>query len=253
MEPHICNDSEHTIDNKTQIRCKLYEYPELSILFDNAIRPGGYAITDRAMELCKFQPGARLLDVGCGCGGTVEYLNTRYNMKVTGIDPSKTLIERGKARNSKLDIRSGEGEFLEFPSLTFDGILMECTLSLMENHIEAIHEAYCVLRKGGKLIISDFYLKDNEKRVKSRNPSSCIDGAFNAEELRSLITEMGFSILTWEEKNTELKSFTSSLIMNFGSMENFFRKALDDETQPIYNNNLLKKKLGYFLLIAEKA
>ena len=38
------------------------------------MRPGGLELTGRAVTLCDFPSDARLLDVGCGMGSTVEYL-----------------------------------------------------------------------------------------------------------------------------------------------------------------------------------
>ena len=121
---------------------------------------GGLSVTRRAMELCDFKKGAKILDVGCGYGATVELLHSDYGAEAVGIDLSTDLLEKGKSRNPELNLIFGDGEMLNFSSLTFDGIFIECALSLMDNITEALHEAYCVLKKGGKLIISDFYLKE---------------------------------------------------------------------------------------------
>lgn len=77
-------------------RCVLFENPIFDELFDGAIRPGGLSITKRAMELCKFEKGAKILDVGCGYGATVEYLQNNYDVEAMGIDLSTVLIEKGK-------------------------------------------------------------------------------------------------------------------------------------------------------------
>jgi ubiquinone/menaquinone biosynthesis C-methylase UbiE len=85
---------------------------------------------------------------------------------------------------------------------------------LADNLTETLHEAYCVLKKGGKLVVSDFYIKDGEK-VNTENQGgskNCLDGAFVPEELKTALTEMGFKILFWEDKNKELKDFTAALI-----------------------------------------
>ena len=57
-------------------------------------------------------------------------------------------IEEGSKANPDLDIRLGDGEFLDdFSSKTFDGVFMECVLSVINMPDEALHEAYCVLKK----------------------------------------------------------------------------------------------------------
>ena len=75
-------------------------------------RPGEFTLTDEAVKLCGFKKGAKLLDIGCGKGQTVEHLNNN-GFDACGIDLSPDLIKAGKQRNPKLDIREGDGEFLD--------------------------------------------------------------------------------------------------------------------------------------------
>lgn len=277
-----CKGHEHNIEDiirdyrsSFESECKLFENPVFDEMFQGAIRPGGFAITRRAMELCTFGKGAKILDMGCGSGATVEFLQSNYDVDAVGIDLSKTLLERGKARNPELNLLYGDGEMLDFPSLTFDGVFMECTLSLMDNLVEALHEAYCVLKKGGKLIISDFYCKEPGSRLKKPDKShgscshhhdeekahgekqqcikTCLDGAFVQEELDSMLKEIGFEILSREDRNKDLKDFTAALIMEYGSLDAFFASALHGDEEKTFLPGIESYgKLGYFLLIAEK-
>lgn len=127
----------------------------------SSFKPGDFRITDRAMEIWALPKGSKVLDIGCGRGEAVEYLQDRYGFKASGIDLSTSMVKEGLARNPKLDIKFGDGEFLDdYSSYSFDGVMMECVLSLINIPDEALHEAYCVLKKGGKLFISDLYIKN---------------------------------------------------------------------------------------------
>jgi arsenite methyltransferase len=64
--------------------CKTYENPKIHEVTGETIRPGGFALTKRAIEYCGFGKGARLLDVGCGLGATVEYLVDQHDFDVNG-------------------------------------------------------------------------------------------------------------------------------------------------------------------------
>mgnify|MGYP001214369471 CR=1 FL=1 len=257
-----CKEHDHNIEDIVKdyrascgTECKLFENAVFEELFDGSIRPGGSHLTQRAMELCHFSEGAKILDVGCGYGTTVEFLQSNYHVDAVGIDLSTTILERGKARNPNLNLLYGDAEMLDFPSLSFDGIFMECVLSLADNLTETLHEAYCVLKKGGKLVVSDFYIKDGEK-INTENQGgskNCLDGAFVPEELKTALTEMGFKILSWEDKNKELRDFTAALIMHYGSLDAFFGSVLQEgEDKSFFTGIENYKKLGYFLLIAEK-
>lgn len=234
--------------------CSVFENPAFLDLFGGSVRPGGLAISRRAVELSGLKKGHRVLDVGCGYGVTVELLNNDYGILAEGVDISQTLLEKGRERNPELNLSFGDGELLDYPSLSFDGIFMECVLSLIEKPGEAIHEAYCLLKKGGKLLISDFYLKNLEEEAKAAGKAkNCLDGAFVRKELESLLAETGFKTLVWEEKNDELKEFTASLIMHFGSVDAFFKSTTEEsEEDSTLTESYNYKKVGYFLLIAEK-
>lgn len=122
---------------------------------------GEYKITNEALKTWNLPKGAEVLDIGCGQGETVAYVEKEYGYKACGIDLSKAMIKQGLDQNPKLNIKHGDGEFLDgFLSYSFDGVMMECVLSLIGLPDEALHEAYCVLKKGGKLFISDLYIKD---------------------------------------------------------------------------------------------
>ncbi|MDO4745768.1 MAG: methyltransferase domain-containing protein, partial [Bacillota bacterium] len=118
-------------------------------------RPGEFAITDKAIEIAGLKKGDKILDIGCGEGDTVAHFN-QLGMDAEGIDMSLKMLEAAKEKYPGINVKMGDGEFLDdYPSFTFDGITMECVLSLINIPDEALHEAWCVLKKGGKLIISD--------------------------------------------------------------------------------------------------
>jgi len=122
------------------------------------VRPGGLELTKYAVEACALAKPVKMLDIGCGCGDTAAYLKNEYGFSVTGIDNSTEAVKTAKERYPDIKFILGDGQWLEFDSLSFDCVLMECVLSLMSNPVEAIHEAYCTLKKGGYLIVHDLYL-----------------------------------------------------------------------------------------------
>lgn len=236
------------------------------------LRPGGFTITDQAMKLCAFDKGAKILDIGCGHGDTVNHLQETYGYQACGIDLSLPMIQEGKKKYPDLDLQYGDGEFLDmFSSFSFDGVLMECVLSLINLPDEALHEAFCVLQKGGKLILSDLYIKKPEEgllraleieaerqRVKPHKEGQCseedhkervvdfrFEGRFLQEPLLRQLEEIGFRILTFEDRSLDLDNFVAQKLMDDGNLEGVFcQQALLDAKE--------RKRTGYFMLIAEK-
>lgn len=238
------------------------------------LKPGELRITKKAMEIWKLPKGSRVLDIGCGTGDTMEFLENEYGFRCSGIDLSTARIQEGKERNPKLDLLYGDGEFLDgFSSYSFDGVLMECTLSLINLPDEALHEAYCVLKKGGRLFLSDLYIKNPdvgfmkalqiEAERKSRIPhkegecgTDCeedhkhrtvhfrSDGRFLIVPLIEQLAEIGFRSIEWKDCSRELDNYVTEKLMNEGTLEGCLCDAALHPKDPF--------KTGYFMLTAEK-
>jgi ubiquinone/menaquinone biosynthesis C-methylase UbiE len=216
------------------------------------IRPGGLALTKKAIEIAALPEGARILDVGCGEGETVALLIKEYGFDVTGVDKSSNLILKGKANHENLDLRCMEAEFLDFDSKTFDAIIMECSLSVFRLQEEAVFEVYCLLKPGGKLIVTDMF----QKTPYLRQEKEILDGAFVLNELADLMENAGFEIIHFEEVENALSNFVAQAIMDYGSLEEYFKAIVPEGADPstFCACESLKdpKQLAYFLMIMKK-
>jgi arsenite methyltransferase len=233
---------------------KMYESSLFHTLTGNTIRPGGFKITKRAMELCGYSKDARLLDIGCGRGATVEYLE-QYSIICTGIDSSALLIEEGLNRNKHLELILGNAESLPIEDECMDGVIAECSFSLMRDKEKVLDEINRVLKNEGKFILTDMYLKSAEKNElpKGAKVDSCILNAFVLEDLNALITKKGFRILHFEDHTRALKELMANIIMEHGTLESFFQLVGRNTCGcSLTCSDWKKLNLGYFLLIAQK-
>jgi len=243
-----------------------YEKEFFDQLESGVMRPGGLRLTDKLSKKCQFKKGSLLLDIGCGTGRALEYLEKKYGVIGIGIDISETNIEKGKQRNPNLNLRVGDGSKLSFSSDTFDGVLMECSLSLIGNKDKVLHDIYNILKPGGKVIITDIYLKMTDLDNKAPDEKTacgtyqgntscppCLRGAFEIKELIQTIEDLGFIILCWEDESKELKKFAIDLIMEYGSMDLFWKQFVTCDNKTSGNVKIPKlKQYGYFSMIAEK-
>jgi len=222
---------------------------------DAGIRPGGLELTQRALALCRFEPGATILDVGCGTGVTLDYLAAVHNHPATGIDASPVLLKLGRDRNPSIRTVRGVGENLPFPEEYADGVLAECSLSVMADPCRSLDEFRRVLKTDGMLIISDVYAR-NPEVTGSSNPipaDCCLNGAVTREELTGRLTERGFSIILWEDHSDYLKKFAVELILSYGSLNEFWQQTLAAAGDSgAIQRSISRMQPGYFLLIAQK-
>jgi len=242
------------------------------------IRPGGEALTKKAVETAKLPENSKALDVGCGEGDTVALLRDRFGFDATGVDMSRKIIDKGKARREGLDLRRMEAEYLDVESRTYDAVFMECSLSVFRLQEDAAFEAWCALKPGGKLIISDMYIKNPdpqavakmltcaaEKANKPKIEGACgenerpsfvmLDGAFVADELLAMLEETGFIFEHFSDESDALAGFVAQAVMGHGSLEEYFKAVVPEGEDPsiFYPCAALKaKNLGYFLMILRK-
>lgn len=234
------------------------------------MRPGKFDITDAALKIWDLPEGSKVLEVGCGEGDCTQYLSDEYGFDVDGIDLNLEMVRKAKKAHPDLNIRYGDGENLaDYMSFTFDGVVMECVLSLINLPDEALHEAYCVLKKGGKLFISDLYMRDPapellksveiEAKRQARIPheeGSCdsdedkmrfvdfrFEGRFFEKPLIRMLREVGYTNIRFEDRTEDLKTYVAEKILADG------RDAFD--TCMNYAD-YKDKQTGYFMVTAEK-
>ncbi|MDR1702335.1 MAG: class I SAM-dependent methyltransferase [Sporomusaceae bacterium] len=205
------------------------------------LHPGGEALTERLLNYCQLAPAAQVLDLGCGTGKTVEYLKIKYGLDAVGIDLDAEKIAEGKKNLPTLKLLAASAANLPFPDASFDTIIAECSLSVIEDTVSVLREINRVLLPGGKLALSDVY---------ARNAGHLPPLFLTYERLSELLPAAGLKILVWEDHFPHLAAFTASFILEHGSTEKLWAGLTAAQNCP--RAELKNKKLSYFLLIAEK-
>ena len=233
------------------------------------LRPGGLELTEYALNKAGVAPGSRLLDAGCGDGTAAAFARDRFGLEVVAIDIDKEAVEKAKALG--LDARVMDAAMLEFDVKEFDVIMMECSFTAMEKQEEAIHEAYCVLKNGGNLIISDVWCIEPDMERwetdywsamaqfrKPRVHENCgkeehipspymQDGGVVMKGLMDLLEELEMEVTLFEDRTGDLKTLAAQAIMDYGSVEKWLEAEGTWKPSCSFGKNT-----GYFLLIAHK-
>lgn len=221
------------------------------------LRPGGFTLTQKAVSFCGLHKQSRVLDVGCGMGATASFLSQNYGIKTVGIDPSKKLLKIAKEKNPFATFVLGSGESLPFEKESFECVIAECTLSLMNALNVSLKEVYRVLEKGGWFVITDVYAKNPEalKQMKNFSLNSCMRGLHHLPLLQEMLEKEGFEVMLLEDCSSLLKALMVKIIFSHGSMNAFWSKTLEDETPHAccaFEQNLRECKPGYFMMIVKK-
>lgn len=154
------------------------------------------------------RPGERALDVGCGTGIVARAVAPRVGTtgKVVGLDlnPNMLSVARAAAAREGLAIewRQGQAEELPFPDGSYDLVLCQFALMFFADRLSALREMRRVLSDGGRVALAvwqgldrhPFYQALHEVIERRLGMSGVQDifGLGDADELRALLTEVGF-------------------------------------------------------------
>ncbi|EPY2283561.1 class I SAM-dependent methyltransferase [Clostridium sporogenes] len=124
-------------------------------------------------EFAKYvRKDARILDVGCGYGRTLEQLYQNGYKNLIGIDFSEKMIQRGKKQYPYLDLRVKLQDSIELKSESCDAVILFAVLTCIINNqeqLKLLKDIERVLKPGGILYINDFLLNTDERNVSRYN------------------------------------------------------------------------------------
>ena len=95
--------------------------------------------------------GIQILEIGCGTGGNLEILSNLS--EVTGLDVSKYALDFCRKRGVN-NLVLGRAEKTNFPSESFDLILMLDVLEHIKDDKKAIGETRRILKEGGYFLVT---------------------------------------------------------------------------------------------------
>jgi MPBQ/MSBQ methyltransferase len=118
-------------------------------------------------SLDRLPPGTRVLDVGCGIGGSSRILARDYGFVVTGITISPNQVRRARELTPPelpVSFEVDDAMALSFPDASFDVVWsIEAGPHMPDKAIFA-RELLRVLKPGGRLVLADWNQRDDRQR-----------------------------------------------------------------------------------------
>ena len=176
---------------------------------------------DKAQEakmdlICRkmgFQPGMKVLDIGCGWGGFAKYAAEKYNVKVLGITVSREQVEFARASCQGLPVEIRLQDYRELKE-KFDGII---SIGMFEHvgvrnyrtYMKVVHR--CLASDGLFLLHTiagnssvnttdpwiDKYIFPNSMLPSAKQITSAAEGLFVLEDWHSFGPHYDNTLMAW--------------------------------------------------------
>ncbi|MFO8068092.1 MAG: arsenite methyltransferase [Bacteroidales bacterium] len=145
-----------------------------------------------------------VLDLGSGAGFDCFLAAKKVGKKgkVIGVDMTNEMIKKARDNAKKngydnVEFKLGEIEDLPIENNSVDVIISNCVINLSPEKSKVFNESYRVLKKGGKMFVSDMVLLKELSEMHKNDYdliASCIGGAILKEDYLKLMKEAGFKV-----------------------------------------------------------
>jgi drug/metabolite transporter (DMT)-like permease/SAM-dependent methyltransferase len=180
----------------------------------------GVEATRELAQALELAPGRRVLDVGSGIGGPARHLAGEFGCSVTGIDLTPDYVEVARMLTERTGLShlvkyvQGDALSMPFEDAGFDVVVTQHAAMNIAAKPDLYGEVLRVLEPGGLFGVYDI-LQGPGGEVRYPTPWSR-DGTASflvtPDELRALLEEAGFAILSWRESRDEGLAFFERVI-----------------------------------------
>lgn len=171
----------------------------------------GRAATLELAELAAFGKGDRIIDVGCGLGGSARYLADSHGCRVTGIDATREYVDTARelARMVGLEndvaFRHAGALSLPFDGRAFDGAWTEHVQMNIADKRAFFSEIARVLKPGGRLAFHEILAGSGDPLAYPVPWADDAELSFLVDEdgMRNAVYASGFDIVEWRDTTAE--------------------------------------------------
>ncbi len=183
------------------------------------------------VALAALRPGEAVLDLGSGAGFDAFLAAAAVGPagRVLGVDMTPEMIARArenarKAGVDNVEFRLGTIEALPVEDSCVDAVISNCVINLSPDKARVFHEAFRVLRPGGRLMVSDIVLGaplPERLRASVETYVGCLAGAALRADYLGAIAGAGFC-----EVRVVAETDATGLLAGAGPSDPFVREIL---------------------------
>jgi cyclopropane fatty-acyl-phospholipid synthase-like methyltransferase len=209
-------------------------------------------------DIAEIKEGEKILDAGCGVGGSSVWLAREKKCFVTGISLNVRQIKKANLLTEKSGL-AGKVFFEQkdynntsYPNNSFDVVWGIESVCYADDKSKFLKEAYRILKPGGRLIIGDFFkkekLEDKEARLVQKMAHGwAINDFASIEEFCNQAAQAGFKKIKTEDISKAIMPSAKKLYRAYflGIVPAKFYQLFHANTSTLGKNNVANAYLQY--------
>jgi phosphatidylethanolamine/phosphatidyl-N-methylethanolamine N-methyltransferase len=142
----------------------------------------------RAIQLLNPAKGEEVLIVGAGTGADLAFLPADVHIMAVDLTPAMLhrLQQRAQALGRSVKAQVMDGQVLELEPERFDAVVLHLILAVIPDPVACIREAERVLKPGGRVVVFDKFIPDNEQPSVGRRLGNVVANLLFSDITRKL-------------------------------------------------------------------
>jgi len=245
-----------------------YTHTVARLALGESWHPGGLELTGRLSYRLGIVSKEVVLDIACGVGNSASFISKQFGCNVIGLDRSQDCILEATRRQVSgvchAQFAVSDSQCLPLADSSVDKAIMECVLSTFPDKELAIHEVARVLKRGGRVGITDVVVNGElppELRGAWLQPF-CLSGALSESGYRKLVEDSGFDEIAFEDRTQDGMEFVEIIrkkLLLARVLSQVGKLSVDSADLKVAsrilvmaNRSMREGRLGYGMLVASK-